>query len=126
MFRMAAEPDRQAQLLRGALDMCLLALLSEQPTHAYDLVARFEQRGLPGVGYGTIYPLVGRMRRLGLIEESAQPSPSGPVRKVFSVSQAGEAALSSWARQWLSTTCAVSGLLAAAGIVPDQLLEDQA
>ncbi|MGI8535732.1 MAG: PadR family transcriptional regulator [Mycobacteriales bacterium] len=57
---MTPEPDRQAQLLRGALDMCLLTLLSEQPTDAYDLVVRFEERGLSGVGYGTIYPLVGR------------------------------------------------------------------
>ncbi|MGI8535588.1 MAG: PadR family transcriptional regulator [Mycobacteriales bacterium] len=120
---MTPEPDRQAQLLRGALDMCLLTLLSEQPTHAYDLVVRFEERGLSGVGYGTIYPLVGRMRRLGLLDESAQPSPSGPARKVFSVSQAGQAALSSWVQQWLSTTSAVSGLLTAAGVVPDQLKE---
>ena len=103
--------------------MCLLALLSEQPTHAYDLTVRFEERGLPGVGYGTIYPLVGRMRRLGLLEESAQPSPSGPPRKVFAVSPAGRAALAAWAQQWLSTTSAVSGLLTAAGVVPAQQKE---
>lgn len=120
---MTADADRQTQLLRGALDMCVLALLSEQPTHAYDLVVRFEERGLPGVGYGTIYPLVGRMRRLGLLDEIAQPSPSGPPRKVFSVSPAGRAALESWVPQWLSTTSAVSGLLTAAGIVRDQLKE---
>ncbi|MGY1843992.1 PadR family transcriptional regulator [Modestobacter sp. SYSU DS0875] len=115
---MTADADRQAQLLRGALDVCLLALLAEQPTHAYDLVVRLEQRGLRDVGYGTIYPLVGRLRRLGLLDERAEPSPAGPARKVFSLSVAGRAALSEWVGQWLATTSAVRGLLASAGALP--------
>ena len=112
---MAPDPDRRTQLLRGALDTCLLALLTRRPTHAYDLVVQLEEHGLPGIGYGTVYPLMGRLRRQGLVSERTEPSPSGPPRKVFEVSPAGRAALAEWTRQWVDTTSAITGFLAAAG-----------
>lgn len=112
---MAPVPDRRTQLLRGALDMCLLAVLAQQPTHAYDLVVRLEQHGLPGVGYGTVYPLMGRLRRQGLVDERTEASPSGPPRKVFEVSPAGLTALGEWIHQWLDTTSAINGVLTAVG-----------
>src|SRR3954465_13314951 len=114
---MAPDPDRRTQLLRGALDTCLLALLARRPTHAYDLVVLLERHGLPGVGYGTVYPLMGRLRRLGLVTERAEPSPAGPPRKVFAVSPAGRHALREWSAQWFDTTSAINGLLAAAGVL---------
>jgi PadR family transcriptional regulator PadR len=117
---MAPDPDRRTQLLRGALDTCLLALLTRKPTHAYDLVVQLEQHGLPGVGYGTVYPLMGRLRRQGLVSERIEPSPSGPPRKVFEVSPAGRIALAEWTQQWVDTTSDITGLLAAAGALDTQ------
>jgi PadR family transcriptional regulator PadR len=115
MSRMSPDPDRRTQLLRGALDTCLLALLAQHPTHAYELVLRLEQQGLPGVGYGTVYPLMSRLRRDGLVSQHVEASPSGPPRKVFDVSAAGRQALSEWTNQWVETTNAINGLLASAG-----------
>jgi PadR family transcriptional regulator, regulatory protein PadR len=114
---MAPDPDRRTQLLRGALDTCLLALLTRTPTHAYDLVVLLETHGLPGIGYGTVYPLMGRLRRQGLVTERIEPSPSGPPRKVFEVSADGRRALREWTAQWVETTSAITGLLASAGVV---------
>ncbi|WP_346622418.1 PadR family transcriptional regulator [Blastococcus montanus] len=116
---MTPDPDRRTQLLRGVLDTCLLALLARTPTHAYELVVLLERHGIEGVGYGTVYPLMGRLRRQGLVEEQVEPSPSGPPRKVFSVSAAGRAALAEWAQQWDATTTSVRTLLATAGALPD-------
>jgi PadR family transcriptional regulator len=113
---MAPDSDRRTQLLRGALDTCLLALLARRPTHAYDLVVLLEAEGLPGVGYGTVYPLMSRLRRQGLVTERIEPSPSGPPRKVFEVSADGERALREWTAQWVDTTSAITGLLASAGV----------
>ncbi|MEU7996415.1 PadR family transcriptional regulator [Micromonospora sp. NPDC049060] len=92
--------DRQTQLLRGALDMCLLALLARRATHGYELVGRLEAIGIEGVGYGTIYPLLTRMRRLGLVVDEVQASPTGPPRKVYAVTDAGQERLDAWRRQW--------------------------
>lgn len=118
MLRMTPEADRQSQLLRGVLDMCLLALLQHQPSHAYDLTARLEQSGMPGVGYGTLYPLVTRLRRQGLLNERVQTSTTGPPRKVYRPSAAGRAALAAWTSQWLASTTAIRSLLADAGALP--------
>jgi PadR family transcriptional regulator PadR len=121
---MAPDPERRTQLLRGVLDTCLLALLDRTPTHAYDLVVLLERHGIEGVGYGTVYPLMGRLRRQGLVEERSEASPSGPPRKVFSLSPAGRAALEEWAYQWDATTSSVRTLLATTGALPDQEVSD--
>jgi PadR family transcriptional regulator PadR len=110
-----APPDaeRQTQLLRGALDMCLLALLREQPAHGYDLVRRLQGAGFEGVSYGTVYPLLTRMRRLGLVADESQPSPSGPPRKVYGLTDAGQLRLTEWGRQWTAFVALVDTTLLA-------------
>src|SRR4051794_40777588 len=94
------DADRQAQLLRGALDMCLLALLTERPAHGDELVQRGGEAGFPAVGYGTIYPLLTRMRRLDLVSQEVQEGPHGPARKVYAVTDAGRERLEAWTAQW--------------------------
>jgi PadR family transcriptional regulator PadR len=117
------DADRQAQLLRGALDMCLLALLSEQPAHGYELVQRVGQAGFPSVSYGTIYPLLTRMRRLDLITQQIQDSPHGPARKVYAVTDAGRGRLADWTAQWNEFVHVVGRVLA--GGVPNEARSQQ-
>ncbi len=92
--------ERRTQLLRGVLDICLLALLARAPAHGYEAVRRLEAAGFDGVGYGTVYPLLTRMRRLGLVADEVQDSPTGPPRKVYGLTDAGREALDGWAKQW--------------------------
>jgi PadR family transcriptional regulator PadR len=108
----AEESERQTQLLRGALDMCLLALLAGKPAHGYELVRRMEAVGFGAVGYGTIYPLLTRMRRLGLVADEQQDSPSGPPRKVYALTDAGRERLATWRGQWTRFTGTVDDILA--------------
>ncbi|TCC00579.1 PadR family transcriptional regulator [Micromonospora zingiberis] len=92
--------DRHTQLLRGALDMCLLALLAREPAHGYELVRRMETAGFGPISYGTIYPLLTRMRRLGLVADEQQASPTGPPRKVYALTGSGRVHLDAWQQQW--------------------------
>jgi PadR family transcriptional regulator PadR len=103
--------ERQTQLLRGALDMCLLAILAREPAHGYELVRRVEAAGFDGVGYGTVYPLLTRMRRLGLVADEMQASPSGPPRKVYALTEAGRSRLRVWHQQWTRFVGVVDALL---------------
>jgi PadR family transcriptional regulator PadR len=95
-----AAAERTTQLLRGVLDMCMLALLAKAPAHGYELVRRLNAAGFEAVGYGTVYPMLTRMRRLGLVADEAHASPTGPPRKVYGLTEAGRATLASWSRQW--------------------------
>jgi PadR family transcriptional regulator, regulatory protein PadR len=107
----STDGERQTQLLRGALDMCLLALLAAEPAHGYEVVRRLDAAGFEGVGYGTVYPLLTRMRRLGLVADRIQSSPTGPARKVYSLTDAGHARLRTWRRQWTQFVDTVNAAL---------------
>ncbi len=66
MHRMVSE-SRRTQLLRGVLDLCLLAVMEEGPAYGYEMTKRLRDRGLSTVGEGSIYPLLGRLERDGLV-----------------------------------------------------------
>ena len=53
-------------------------MLADVPAHGYDLVRRLNHAGFDTVGYGTVYPLRTRMRRLGLVPAEQTTSPNGP------------------------------------------------
>jgi PadR family transcriptional regulator PadR len=107
--------ERQAQLLRGCLDMCLLALLAEQPAHGYDLVRRLEAAGFGTVSYGTVYPLITRLHRQKLLANDTEPSPSGPPRKIYRLTEGGHDRLSAWREQWFHFSGVVNATLTPSG-----------
>ena len=111
MVPVVDDADRQTQLLRGALDMCLLALLAKEPAHGYELVRRLDEAGIEGIGYGTVYPLLTRMRRLGLVADEVAASPAGPPRKVYGVTDQGRSRLRAWTRQWSAFARTVNGIV---------------
>ena len=99
--------------------MCTLALLRDRPSHAYELAARLDSVGLTGVSYGTVYPLVTRLRRLGLVEESIEASQLGPPRKIYRLSDEGRRTLTRWAAEWMAGVATLQELLAATGVLSD-------
>ena len=103
--------ERASLLHRGSLDLCVLAVLREQPRHAYGIVQLLTDHDLGDVSYGTIYPLVTRLRRLGLLEQTSTAGHGGPARNVLSLTPQGRAALQRWAEQWHRHQDRVSALL---------------
>jgi PadR family transcriptional regulator PadR len=89
-----------AQMRRGTLQYCVLALLASEERYGFDLV-----RGLADVdgmvtSEGTIYPLLSRLRRDGLVESTWRESPTGPPRRYYHLTDAGRAALDGFGREW--------------------------
>lgn len=99
-------------MLKGVLDLCVLAILRDTPLHAYGLVEALHRRGFDQTSYGTVYPLVTRLRRLGLVSQRAEASSSGPARNVLAVSEAGIATLTHLTPVWLEVSQRVSRVLA--------------
>jgi PadR family transcriptional regulator PadR len=102
---------RRSQLLRGVLDICLLAVMGEGAAYGYEMTKRLRARGLSIVGEGSIYPLLGRLERDGLVETRRAASNGGPPRKYYSLSPEGERALEAGVREWQTTRDAVDGAL---------------
>ena len=85
---------------RGTLEYCVLALLASDEHYAFDLVRALGQVDGMVTSEGTIYPLLARLRRDGLVESTWRESPSGPPRRYYRATAAGRAALDAFVREW--------------------------
>jgi PadR family transcriptional regulator PadR len=84
---------------RGVLEFCVLAGLRDGERYSFDLVrALGDAEGLV-TSEGTLYPLLGRLRREGMVQSTWRESASGP-RRYYRITQDGDAALQAFASQW--------------------------
>ncbi len=89
-----------AQMRKGTLQYCVLALLAREERYGFDLVRALGEVDGMVTTEGTIYPLLGRLRRDGLVETTWRESPSGPPRRYYRLTAAGHSALEAFAREW--------------------------
>ncbi len=102
---------RSTQLLKGTLDMCLLAVLARQPCYGYEMVQQLARQGLDLVSEGSIYPLLSRLQQHGYIEGYWIPSTDGPKRKYYRLLPTGVKQLEQWQAEWETFTQAVTQIL---------------
>ena len=102
---------RRSQWLRGVLDLCLLAVIADEPAYGYEMAQRLAAAGLDAVAEGSIYPALGRLQREGLVESYLVESEGGPARKYYRLTKDGRAALSAWSREWAQLTDGIHAVL---------------
>lgn len=106
-------PDAiEIQLKKGALELCVLALLHQHDSYAYEIASRLADA--IGMGEGTIYPLMRRLQSDGLVETYLVESPAGPPRKYYKLSEAGKKSFESQSAAWRSFSGAVETILGGA------------
>jgi len=101
--------QNQVQLKKGALELCVLALLARGESYAYEIASALAA-GV-GMGEGTIYPLMRRMQDDALVETRLAESNTGPPRKYYRLTPAGRAAFTAQKREWRTFTDAINQLL---------------
>ncbi len=109
---MASGEQRRSQLLRGVLDLCLLAVVDEESAYGYEMTKRLRARGLSIVGEGSIYPLLGRLERDGLVDTHRAASDGGPPRKYYRTSRAGQRELAAGVSEWRAARDAIDAVFA--------------
>ena len=99
-----AEPqissDMLAQLRKGVIQYCLLALLEAEPCHGYELIARLARTKMIALAESTVYPALARLRAKGLVQHESAPSERGPERKIFALTDEGRDLLATWRACW--------------------------
>jgi PadR family transcriptional regulator len=85
---------------RGTLEYCVLALLRDEPRYGFDIVRALAEGDGMVTSEGTIYPLLSRLRKDGLVESTWQESPTGPPRRYYQLTKQGRAALDAFAGEW--------------------------
>ena len=89
-----------SQLRRGVLEFCVLALLREGERYSYELVRALGDADGLVTTEGTLYPLLGRLRREGVVETTWRESPSGPPRRYYRLTPDGQIALDGFVTEW--------------------------
>lgn len=100
-----------AQLRRGVLEYCVMALLRNEERYAFDLVRELAEMDGMVISEGTIYPMLARMRRDGSVETTWRESPSGPPRRYYRLSADGRKALLGFKKEWSTFRDAVDRVI---------------
>ncbi|MGO2519111.1 MAG: PadR family transcriptional regulator [Microbacterium sp.] len=103
------------QLLKGVLDVAVLAVLRQEDGYGYDIVRRLRDAGLGDVGDASVYGTLRRLYAAGALSSYVVPSEGGPHRKYYAINPQGIAALTTQTDTWTEFATAMSALLTTSG-----------
>ncbi len=93
--------SRRSQLIKGLAEMALLCVLRGGPRYGLELLERLHQDAGLEVADGTIYPLLHRLERAGLVAADWQTdTDNGRPRKYYTLTAKGEAELAAMLEEW--------------------------
>ncbi len=85
---------------RGVIEFCVLALLDRREHYGFELVQQLSRADGLLISEGTMYPLLSRLRRDGLVQTEWRESSAGPPRKYYRLTPTGSDALQRYRQQW--------------------------
>jgi len=94
-----AANDKFAALRKGLLEFLILKIVSADTVYVADILQRLATTDF-ATQEGTLYPLLSRMRRDGLLDYEWQESDAGPPRKYYRLTPAGRAQLAELNDYW--------------------------
>ena|SRR5690242_979967 len=103
----------RAEVLKGHLDVLILAVIAEGPLHGYAVIEALRRRseGAFDLAEGTLYPVLHRLESDGLLS-SAWSDATGRRRRVYRLTRRGRAALARRREEWAGFVVAVDAVLA--------------
>lgn len=98
----------RSQIKRGTLEFCILLMISQRERYGYELISRLEKRPVLAVKESTIYPLLRRLQKDGLLTSTWRDSSEGlPPRKYYTITPAGRAHLAAMESEWQNLLSAI-------------------
>lgn len=88
------------QLLKGVLDVAVLAVIQDEDGYGYDVVRRLRQAGLDDVGDASVYGTLRRLYAAGALSTYVVASDDGPHRKYYGINAQGTALLARQRETW--------------------------
>lgn len=105
------------QLKKGVMEIVVLSMLRRREYYGYELVTDISR--YIEMSEGTIYPLLNRFKKDGLVETYLAESHNGPPRKYYRITPAGQEEFQESVREWTQFTKAVTKLLKEGGYVDE-------
>jgi PadR family transcriptional regulator PadR len=106
----------EGEMLKGHLDMIVLAALAAGPAHGYAVIEEIRRKSKQAFDLpeGTIYPALHRLEQGGLLSSRWVIAESGRRRRVYALTRRGERALAGHRAIWQQFSDAVGDVLAVA------------
>jgi PadR family transcriptional regulator PadR len=101
----------QAQLLKGVLELAVLAVISKGETYGYEILSTLESAGFDAVGDASVYGTLRRLEQAGHVTSRLAASDSGPARKYYAVTPSGAEQLRSGTDSWTRINGALGRLV---------------
>jgi DNA-binding PadR family transcriptional regulator len=92
--------EQITEMLKGVLEGCVEEIISRGETYGYEITRRLNALGFADVVDGTVYTILVRLEKNGLVDINKQPSDMGPPRKFFTLNQAGREELQRFWEKW--------------------------
>ena len=100
-----------AQLRKGTLEGCILKIIGRAPTYGYAIATTLRDSGFADLTDGTLYPLLLRLERKGLITAEYRAGSGGPSRKYYRLTPDGAQYLQEFTDAWQTASAAVNQIL---------------
>lgn len=98
-----------AQFKKGVLELCVLAILDKKDCYGYEMVDEISKN--ISISEGTIYPLLKRLKKDGLVTSYLKESQNGPPRKYYRITDMGKEKKEKLVAEWDEFSVSVSNLL---------------
>ena len=100
-----------AQLMKGILEGLVLSIVARGETYGYEILSVLEDAGFESLGEGTLYPVLTRLDKNGLIACRRAKSPLGPIRKYYSVTEKGKQELAEFRARYAAISASAEKIL---------------
>lgn len=115
-----ADNTTGAQLRRGVVGPCILALLSMGPRFGLQLVRELNDVGQLLTSQGTVYPLLNRLSDANLVTSYWETSETERPRRYYQITDTGRAELATFQSDWTKFAGAVDTLMASLNAVSNE------
>lgn len=105
-----ATKEHVVQLRKGVIELAVLKIIEEKSRYGYEIITQLDKVGFEIV-QGTLYPLLTRLRKEGLVSYEWQESQQGPPRKYYELTPEGQDHLTAMSEEWLRISTAMNRLL---------------
>lgn len=98
-------------MLKGLLEGSILKIIAQKETYGYEITEKLNAYGFDDLNEGTVYPILMRLEKKGLVETKKIKSDLGPKRKYFYLNNEGRAFLKDFENEWQQIQSAVENVM---------------
>jgi PadR family transcriptional regulator len=102
-------PDKFAAIRKGLLEFLILKIVAADKVYVADILRRLRETEF-ATQEGTLYPLLSKMRRDGLVDYEWQESDAGPPRKYYELTSKGKSQLGELNDYWKHLNATITQL----------------